>query len=536
MIHALLTLLLAPPAVALTLEEKVGQLFMIAIDTEIAARHEKAIRSGRIGGAILRWDKFTGDEAAAFTKKMQEWAASSPGKTPFLIAVDHEGGPLFTQRLFGITVFPGNMALGAARSVALSRAAARASGRELKALGVHATFAPVLDVNTNPDNPIVGVRSFGSDPGLAARLGVAALSGYLDAGILPVVKHFPGHGDTTVDSHLGLPVSTKTLSRLEREDLAPFCAAVRAAAPALMPAHMVFSALSRDQRPVTLSSTVLQGFLREKWNYQGLIVSDSLDMGAIASIYGSSEAAVLAFQAGNDVLLMGKGDYAAAYDAVLAAVRSGRIPQKRLDAAVTRILAVKRKYVAWPPPPPNPSEGRRISRAIAARAVTVVRDKKRLLPLQLKPGQTLFAVLARGPKHPREAALFLEAIKRRHAATDAMDIANVNPSTTTIEEAAARAAASDIILVATYHSGGPPHPRQALLVSRLLETGKPLVQLSLMNPYDLRHSTAVGTALAAYGMTPDMLEATAQVLFGEIKPRGRLPVSIPGYAARSAGL
>ena len=282
---------------------------MIAIDTEIAVAREADVRAGRLGGGMLRWDRFTGEEALAMTEKLREWSKASPHKLPFWVSTDHEGGPTFTQRQYGIAPFPGSMALGAAGSEGLTLGAAEATARELRALGIEITFAPSLDVNSNPANPIIGLRSYGQDPALVARLGLAALKGYRDGGILAVPKHFPGHGDTSDDSHLGLPVSAKTLPELEKTELAPFRAAIKDRAEAIMPAHMVFPALGAPSgRPVTLSSAVIGGFLRGKLGFQGLVFSDSLDMGAILNVYGSSDSAVLALLAGNDVLLIGKGD------------------------------------------------------------------------------------------------------------------------------------------------------------------------------------------------------------------------------------
>lgn len=536
MTAALLAVLLSAPAAGagLTLEEKVGQLFMVPLDAQSAAGHEQAIRAGRIGGGLLRWDKFTGKEAAQFSEIMQDWAQASARKAPFLIAVDHEGGALFTQRTLGVTVFPGNMALGAARSPLLAWTAARTAARELRAIGVHVNFAPVLDVNANPKNPVIGLRSFGEDPAWVRRLGLAALQGYQDGGVLSVVKHFPGHGDTTVDSHVGLPVSAKTRAALEREDLAPFRAAVRAKAPALMPAHMVFKSLADDARPVSLSSAVLRGLLRGRWGYKGLVVSDSLDMGAITKAYGPGEAAVLAFEAGNDILLLGHTDHGAAYGAVLAAVRSGRVPLKRLDASVARILAVKRRYAGSPTPAPDPAAGRAVSRDIAERAVTVVRDDKKLLPV--KPGAKLLAVVARGSRHAEETALFFDALKKRSPRAKTVDLAVLNPGAEAVRAAADLAREADLVVAGTYSTGGRAHPAQERLLEALLATGTPVVQVSLMSPYDLGQAEGVGTLVAVYGMTPDALEAGAKVLFGELKPRGRLPVTIPGVAERGAGL
>jgi beta-N-acetylhexosaminidase len=517
----------------LSVEELVGQTFIIAIDTEIAAAREADVRAGRLGGGMLRWDRFTGDQARAMSETLRAWSASSPHKIPFWVSTDHEGGPTFTQRLYGIAPFPGSMALGAAGSGDLARGAARATARELRALGISVTFAPSLDVNSNPRNPIIGLRSYGQDPALVARLGRAALRGYRDGGILAVAKHFPGHGDTSDDSHLGLPVSTKTLAELEATELVPFRAAIADGAEAVMPAHMVFSALGTPpDRPVTLSSAAIEGFLRGKLGFRGLVFSDSLDMGAIANVYGSSESAVLALLAGNDVLLIGKGDYPASFSAVVAAVESGRVPRARLEASVARILEAKRRlglFGADAAPRPLPeaelARDRALARRAADEAVTLVRNDG-LLPLKLADAQVLRLVLFHSPRYSVEAARFAAAVGARHKLTEVVDLP-VNPSTAAVAGALALARAGAVV-VGTYQYGTPVPPNQAALVRGLIAGPAPVAAVSLMNPYDLQVSSGARAAICAYGMTDSALDAVARILFGELKPRGRLPVSVPG--------
>ncbi len=525
----------APHARDLSDDELIGQTFLIAIDTSIADEREADVRAGRVGGVILRWDRFTGAQARAISARLQEWSLSAPHRVPVWVSADHEGGPVFTQRDYGTAPFPGNMALGATRSASLARAAAKTTGRELRALGVHVTFAPDLDVNSNPDNPVIGLRSFGGDPALVARLGVAALSGYAAGGVLAVPKHFPGHGDTSVDSHLGLPVSRKTLPELERVELVPFRAAFKAGARAVMPAHMVFAALGTGPaQPVTLSSAALRGFLRGTLGFRGLIFSDSLDMGAIADVYGSSQAAVLALQAGNDVLVLGKADYPSAFAAVRAALKSGALTRARLEESVDRILAAKRRlglFARRAPRALSASEyarGRALARRTAERAVTVIRSGG-LLPLKPAPAETVGLVLAHSPRYAAEAALFAREIARRHPRTVVVDLP-ATPSSAQVDAALARLAGADAVVAGTSQFGGPLPPGQRRLLSRLIAGPAPVVALSLMNPYDLSASTGARAAVALYGLTDSSVRAAARVLFGEIAARGRLPVVVPGLA------
>lgn len=539
----LAAVLLAAPARAavvpspkdLSVDELVGQVFMIAVDTEIAQTREADIRSGRLGGGLLRWDKFTGDEAKSFARTARRWSADTPHKIPFWISTDHEGGATFTQRRYGLAPFPGNMALGAAGSADLAREDAAQTARELRALGISVTFAPALDVNSDPLNPIIGLRSFGEDPAQVARLGAAAVRGYRDGGVLAAVKHFPGHGDTKDDSHLGLPVNKKTLAALEDTELVPFRAALRAGAEAVMPAHMVFPALGTGAtQPVTLSSAAIEGFLRGELGFRGLVFSDSLDMGAIAGVYGSSEAAVMALRAGNDVLLLGKGDFPSAFAAVVAAVDSGRLPRARLEASVARILDAKRRLGLFDEDDAARgvdekllARGRALAKKTAEASVTMVRNDG-LLPLRLKPGETLALVVVHSTRFSDETARFAASVTRRHAKTVYIDISSVSPSSVAVADAVARSRGAAAVVVGTWQYGGPTPSGQTELVRRLVAGPAPVAAVSLMNPYDLSVSSGAHAAIAAYGMTDSSLDATAALLFGEIPARGRLPVSVPG--------
>jgi beta-N-acetylhexosaminidase len=388
----------------------------------------------------------------------------------------------------------------------------------------------------------VGLRSFGEDPAVVARLGRAAIRGYRKGGLLAVAKHFPGHGDTSEDSHLGLPVSTKTLAELEAVELVPFRAAFAAGAAAIMPAHMVFPALGTGPaQSITLSSAATTDFLRGRLKFGGLIFSDSLDMGAIANVRGSSQAAIGALEGGADVLLLGKADFPTAFAALIDAVKSGRVPRARLERSVARVLEAKRRYGLFGREAPGPlgdkllERHRALARRAAESAVTVVLNK-RLLPLRLKPDQTLGLVLLHSTRYNEESAFFAAEIARRHPRAVVADVPALYPSTTAVQAALDKVAGASIVIVGTYQFGLPTSPNAALLIRRLIDGPSPVVAVSLMNPYDLSLSTGASAAVCAYGMTTSSLEAAARLLFGEIPARGRLPVSVPGVAARGGGL
>ncbi|WP_393164240.1 beta-N-acetylhexosaminidase [Nonomuraea marmarensis] len=333
----------------LRVEEKVGQLFMpvlygTAADTvsgENQARYgaqtpAKVIAKYHLGGVILFPHNVKGvDQVVGLTNGLQR----ASKEVPLLVGTDQENG-LVSRMSALMTDFPGASQIGATKDPDLSRAVAKATGAELRALGVNLDFAPVADVNVNPSNPVIGPRAFGDDPGRVATMVAAAVKGFGDAKVAATAKHFPGHGDTDVDSHTGLPVIKHTKAEWEKIDAPPFKAAIEAGVDAVMSAHIVFPKLDPSGDPATLSKPILTGLLRQKLGFTGVISTDALNMAGVRKKYDDGEIAVRAVLAGADLLLM-PNDLPKAYQAVLAAVKSGRISQQRLNESVTRLLTLK---------------------------------------------------------------------------------------------------------------------------------------------------------------------------------------------------
>ncbi|MGP3955422.1 beta-N-acetylhexosaminidase [Nonomuraea sp. 3N208] len=333
----------------LSVEEKVGQLFMPVLygtsadssSGENQARYAaqtpaKVIAKYHLGGVILfpHNVKSTG-QVVALTNGLQR----ASKEVPLLIGTDQENG-LVSRMSALVTDFPGASVIGATKDPELSQAVAKATGEELRALGVNLDFAPVADVNVNPKNPVIGTRAFGNDPQRVAKMVGAAVKGFADARVAATAKHFPGHGDTAVDSHTGLPVIKHTKAEWERIDAPPFKAAIDAGVDAVMSAHIVFPKLDSSGDPATLSKPILTGLLREKLGFDGVISTDALNMAGVRQKYNDGEIVVRAVLAGADLLLM-PNDLPKAYQAVLAAVKSGRISKERLDQSVTRLLKLK---------------------------------------------------------------------------------------------------------------------------------------------------------------------------------------------------
>ena len=529
---------------SMTLEEKVGQLFVVTITPGSAGWFKKAALAGRLGGAILQGGDFDAGTFRETSAKMQGWAASAPRRIPILFTVDHEGGPVFTENRLGTTIFPGNMALGATGDAKLAEEAAYATGEELRTLGIHVDFSPVVDVNSNPKNPIIGLRSFGEDASEVARFGTAALKGFRAAGVAPTVKHFPGHGDADTDSHWGVPIIRHSLKQLEEVDLVPFKAAVAADVPIVMSSHILLPAVDPDHI-VTLSSAALEGLLRGKLGFQGVIASDSLSMGAVSFHMRISEGAVRALEAGCDLLLLGRfGSLSVSEERVAEAVRSGRISRERLDRSVRRILKLKARLglLGRPgegndPPAQDPKRlpARELARQIAERSVTMLKNDRALLPLNLGEKQSLLVILPRDRAHAKELDGFVSAIRSRHPNTKVCYVPSLFPEIS-MGIAVEMARRADVVVLGTSHFGTTNYEKAAGLYRRLAELGKPVVVASLMNPYDLGAFKSAPALIATYGTTPASMQAAVRLMFGEIPPQGRLPVTIPGAFPRGSGI
>ena len=329
----------------MTPKEKVGQLFMVGMEgTELDRDTAAFLKEYRIGGVVLFGRNIQSPgQVSVLTDRLRD-LKSGPGGVGMLIGTDQEGGRV--NRLPGEQgKFPSARKLAANNDPNKVKEAAEQMALQLKEMGINLNFAPVLDVNSNPDNPVIGDRAFGDTPDVVSRMGMAFMQGTLDQGVIPVAKHFPGHGDTGVDSHTDLPVITYSMDRLESFELLPFGEAVKKGVPVIMSAHILLPEIDGNY-PATLSRAVINGILRERMGFDGVVVSDDLDMGAITGLYSPGEAAVTALKAGVDMLLIGhsREGMVEAFDAVVNAVADGDIAPSVIDGAVKRVLRLKEEF------------------------------------------------------------------------------------------------------------------------------------------------------------------------------------------------
>lgn len=493
---------------------------------------ERLIADRHIGGVVVfRKNVQSPAQMAALTAALQD-IATRAGAPALWVAIDHEGGVVnrFGRAVAGgdsmrVTPLPSPMAMGAAASPALAKDAGRVAGRELRAMGIHHNYAPAVDVNSNPANPIIGARAFGESPALVESMGLAYIDGLQSAGVAATVKHFPGHGDVTVDSHLALPRVDHPMERLERVELPPFAAAVRAGVASVMPAHIVYPALDPTGVPATMSRPILTGLVRERWQFQGFICSDSLQMRAIADNYGVGDAAVAAVAAGCDQLLALGPDalQQEVMDTLAQAIENGDLPAARVADALGRVEAAVAKWgpaAGFPAFAIDGADHDRVAREIAEAAVTVVRDRAGILPLRGPRIGVAMLSAGYGEYEPPDLAA---ALRRHHATVVDVPSAGLAPDV-------------DQVVAVTF-TRGTPSAGQIASVRDLHKTfGDRLVMVAAGDPYDLLQFPEVPAYVATYGADHPSLDAVARVLVGALAPKGRLPVSLPGLHQAGTGL
>ncbi|WP_144126951.1 glycoside hydrolase family 3 protein [Catellatospora sichuanensis] len=540
----------------MSLEQKVGQLFSTyvygadATDPAPADRAANLAAFGvetpaevvdrfHLGGVVyFAWSHNLDNvrQIATLSNGLQTAALGTgrKGEVPLLISTDQEQGVV--QRMPAPSAqFPGSMALGAARSTTAAHLAAEVTGRELRAVGIRQPYAPVADVNVNPANPVIGVRSFGADPDQVAGLTAAQVAGFEQgAGVTAVAKHFPGHGDTATDSHTGLPVISHTREQWERIDAPAFRAAIAAGIDSIMTAHIVVPALDPSGDPATLSPTILTGVLRQEFGFTGVVVTDALNMAGVRAKYGDARVPVLALKAGADQLLM-PPNLALAYDAVLQAVRGGELTERRIDESVRRILSVKyRQGLSGSPYVDVDAAVASVGAAAHLAAVTqvtdqtltAVRNDTGLLPLSGTDRSVLVTGWNNAAFNP--IGRLADGFTGRGSRTTALPA--TLPATQAIAAAATQAAQHDLTVVLVNKAWdtavGDPRASQQQLVAALVATGKPVIVVAVRDPYDIAHLPGVTTYLATYTFTPAAMNTLVRALHGDLSPHGRLPVTI----------
>ena len=560
----------------MSLEEKVGQLISVGINATFLNQESEAfqtlkrqVEDNHIGGLIL----FRGPvyESVILVNRMQQFA-----KYPLLISADLEAGA--GMRFDDTINFPWNMAVAATGNPDYARRQGEVTAREARALGVQHVFAPVVDVNNNAANPVINVRSYGEDPSAVARFGAAFTKGAQAGGVIATAKHFPGHGDTAVDSHRGLPEINVTRDRLNSVEFVPFQAVVNADVGSVMVGHIALPKIDpaavkplpnsakskptdtdeaseiieeKGTMPATMSP-VMGEILRRDLKFNGMIVTDALSMSGLTIYFTQDEAAVRALEAGADMLLK-PADVEAAFRGVRDAVKSGRLTEKRVEESARKILAAKFDLglVAQRVTPVDTidrtvgsREANALATEIAEHAITLVRDEDKLVPLsnQKPDAKIVNLVITNGEDRNFIANSFTSRMARsgRKLVTVALDDRSTDLE---VQKAIEVAKSADLVIASLYgrvrsgqaNSVGLPETG-ARVLNTLIGAKTPLIGMSFGNPYLLQSFPGLRTYLVAYGDMPSLQQASARALLGEIDIVGKLPISLPGLYPRETGI
>ncbi len=542
----------------MTLRDQVAQLIIIPSFGEAHSsqsadfrRYVQLVQDVGVGGMIVINRVVSGQvrpaephALAAFLNRMQKVA-----NVPLIVGGDFERGA--SMRVANTTKFPHAMAYGAANDLKATRMEGYATAREARALGVHWVFAPSADVNNNPDNPIINTRSFGERPeAVAAHVRAFIEGAHSDprAQVLVTVKHFPGHGDTATDSHMALPVVTADRSRLDSLEFVPFRAAIQAGVDSVMTSHLSVPALEPAEIPATVSKNVLTELLRKEFGFRGLVVTDAMDMQGLTKQFAPGEAAVRALEAGTDVLLMSPRPEQA-IQAVLQAIQSGRLSEDRVRDSVVRLLSAKVKLglhkqrlvdvelVSEQVDSPDFAES---AQGVADHAVTLLRNSANLVPLR-DPSQSCVLALAEG-RYSVQGRKFIEEAQARsptmktHWLDSALPRADLAELAGDLIKNCGTIVLGAFVNTAAYRGNVGLAGNYPEFVDLLAKGPVPLVMVALGSPYFVKAYPDTGATLATCSGAPTAELAAIRALWGEIDILGRLPVSIPGFAAVGDGL
>lgn len=512
----------------LTPRQKLGQRLIIGLrSTEVDADFTKMVREYKVGNVILfKHNCVSRQQLKKLCDDIQSLVQAETG-VPAFITIDQEGG-VVTRLSEDCSNFPGAMAIAATGDPHNAYTASYITGQELLAMGVNFNLIPSLDVNSNPQNPVIGVRSYGDTPRQVERFGLEAIRGALDAGVMCCVKHFPGHGDTAVDSHLGLPQIDKSLAELEAMELAPFQAAIAAGVPGVMTTHILFPQLEKERLPATMSPSIMTGLLRERMGFTGLLVSDCMEMDAIQKFYGTPQGVAAACRAGVDMVFCSHTDAYAirAMELMEQDLASGALEPARHDESVGRILRAKVEYIR---PARQPldfvgcAENRQQVETMLAASISLVNDAGFMVGS--KPFFTGCPPFRATGASNKEGGPFTFAGCLQETLGGSYALCGNNPDQPEIERLVETARGCTSVTVGTYQ--GHLNPGQMALVRAMTVLGVPVACVTLRNPYDLSSLPGTVHQLCAYEYTPQVCLHVARVLAGTQKAPGRLAVTLP---------
>ena len=514
----------------LSLKEKLAQTIFIATDIDTAHKYKNAIEKGLVGGVLIQWGNYSLEETKELIDKMQSWAKKSPLGLPLLIAIDYEGGTVYTPVTLGFPYLPTNMLLAAANNQMDTTTLFYIVATELKNAGVHINFAPVIDVNINPSNPIIGVRSFGSDTQIVSDMGMSLITGMQKAGIMAVAKHFPGHGETTQDSHYATPRFAQDKEAFEKIHLPPFKNAIEGGVMGIMSAHIIYDFLDKEN-PATFSSAIINNLLKKELGFEGIIISDSLDMQGASKAGDIVSAASKSLASGVDIVLTSRKDPSITNAELLKQINK-TLPQKRVEEAAQKVFNLKKKLGlfeeqhATMPIKSSLEAYNYFAQKLSNQGVSVIRSQPNFIPFKTqKENPKLCTVLFSPTRFADQLTDFSAPFIEKGWQVKYYN-ASMRPKAKDIERAKECMKGADLVVVGSLQWADKPLESQKNALKQLLRINPNIVLLSLMSPYDIKNYPQIKNVIAMYGISKFSTKAAANIILGNIEAKGKAPVAL----------
>lgn len=514
----------------LSLKEKLAQTIFIATDIDTAQRYKNAIEKGLVGGVLIQWGNYSLEETKDLIDKMQSWAKKSPLGLPLLIAIDYEGGTVYTPVTLGFPYLPTNMLLAAANNQMDTTTLFYIVATELKNAGVNINFAPVIDVNINPSNPIIGVRSFGSNTQIVSDMGLALITGMQKAGIMAVAKHFPGHGETTQDSHYATPRFAQNKESFEKIHLPPFKNVIDGGVMGIMSAHIIYDFLDKEN-PATFSPAIINSLLKKELGFEGIIISDSLDMQGASKAGDIVSAASKSLASGVDIVLTSRKDPTITNTELLKQINK-TLPQARVEEAAQKVFNLKKKLglfeeqKATMPIKSSLEAYNYFAQKLSNQGVSVIRSQPNFIPFKTqKENPKLCTVLFSPTRFADQLTDFSAPFIEKGWKVKYYN-ASMRPKAKDIERAKECMKGADLVVLGSLQWADKPLESQKNALKQLLKINPNIVLLSLMSPYDIKNYPQVKNIIAMYGISKFSSKAAANIILGNIEAKGKAPIAL----------
>ena len=506
----------------LTLEEKIGQTLFISVDINNAENFKNEIQQGLVGGVLIQWGNYSREETKKLIATLQSWAKKSPNQIPLLFAIDYEGGTVYSPRTLGLPFLLSNMLIAAANNYEDTQTMFFIIAQELKNLGIHINFSPVVDVNINPNNPIIGVRSFGSNKETVSSMGKAVINGLQKGGVVAVAKHFPGHGETSLDTHKTLTIFSGTEKEFYDVHLYPFKQAIDEGVKGILTAHIRYPFL--DNKLATYSPVILTDLLKKKLGFNGIVFTDSLDMKG-ALLENISKAAALSIKAGADVALIARESPQKAIQTI-----KEKVSTVRIEEAANKVYNLKKDLNLFNQPENLPDN--KVNKAfeffaekITSQAVTLVKNEAKLIPyIPQKEKPKLCVVFFAPTRFANQLPYFTKPFLEKNFEVNYYNAA-LTPKQKDLDRAKSCISDTDLVVIGSLQWANKEVPAQKQAIENLTKLNKNTILLSLMSPYDIKNYPQEKTVVALYGINKFSAITAAEIILGTKEARGNLPIS-----------